>query len=226
MAAHRLNEVVERIAAAAARAGRSSGEITLVAVSKTAGPGDLLAAYRAGQRDFGENRAGPLVERAAALPAGTRWHFLGRLQGNKVARVRPVTYLLHSLDRAELAGYWVKGPGLPPPVLVQVNVAGEAAKGGVSPAGAEALVEAAAGLGIEVRGLMTIPPWPGQAEDSRPHFRALAALRDRLALRWPGLSELSMGMTDDYEVAVEEGATLLRVGRAIFGPFPDSRERG
>jgi len=226
MDAHRLNEVWERITAAAARVGRPPGEITLVAVSKTAGPDGLAGVYRAGQRHFGENRAAPFVERAAALPPDACWHFIGRLQGNKVARVRPVTHLLHSLDRVELARYWVKGPGRPPPVLVQVNVAGEAAKGGVRPAEVEALVEAACGLGIPVRGLMTIPPLPGGPEDSRPHFRALAGLRDRLAGRWPGLTELSMGMTEDYEVAVEEGATLLRVGRAIFGPFPESRERG
>ncbi len=226
MAADGLNEVWERIAAAAARAGRPPTEITLVAVSKTADPDGLLAVYRAGQRHFGENRAAPFVERAAALPPDARWHFIGRLQGNKVPRVRPVTHLLHSLDRVELARYWVKGPGLPPPALVQVNMAGEEAKGGVAPAEAESLVEAASELGITVRGLMTIPPLPGRPEDSRPHFRALAALRDRLAARWPGLTELSMGMTEDYEVAIEEGATLLRVGRAIFGPFPESRERG
>jgi pyridoxal phosphate enzyme (YggS family) len=225
MVAHRLNEVTERIAAAAARAGRSPAEITLVAVSKTAGPADLLAAYRTGHRDFGENRAAHLVERAAVLPGDARWHFLGRLQGNKVARVRPVTHLLHSLDRADLAGYWVKGPGRPPPVLLQVNLAAEPAKGGVPPHEAESLLAAATGLGIEVRGLMTIPPWPERAEDSRLLFRALAALRLGLAPRWPGLTELSMGMTEDFEVAVEEGATLLRVGRAIFGPFPESGER-
>ena len=225
MAAVRLNEVAERIAAAAARVGRSPDEITLVAVSKTAGTAALQEAYRAGHRDFGENRAARLVEGAAALPPDCRWHFIGRLQGNKVARVRPVACLLHSLDRPDLAGYWVKGPGLPPPVLVQVNVAGEEAKGGVRPPEAESLVAAATGLGIEVRGLMTIPPLPQRPEDSRRHFRTLAALRERLAGRWPGLTELSMGMTEDFEVAVEEGATLLRVGRAIFGPFPESGER-
>lgn len=225
MVARRLTEVCARIAAAAARAGREPAEVTLVAVSKTAGPAGLRAAYEAGQRDFGENRASRLVERSAWLPGDARWHFIGRLQGNKVPQVRTVACLLHSLDRPELAGYWVKGSGLPPPVLVQVNVAGEAAKGGVPPDRAEALVELAAGLGIEVRGLMTIPPVPGRPGDSRPHFRALADLRDRLAARWPGLTELSMGMTEDFEVAVEEGATLLRVGRAIFEPLPESGER-
>ena len=225
MVAGRLSEVRERIAAAATRAGRAPEDVKLVAVSKTAGPGALRAAYDAGQRDFGENRASRLVEMAGLLPGDVRWHFLGRLQGNKVGRVRPVIHLLHSLDRAELAGYWMKGPGFPPPVLIQVNVAAEAAKGGVPPGEAESLVEAAAGLGLEVRGLMTIPPLPGGPEDSRPHFRELAALGARLARRWPGLIELSMGMTEDFEVAVEEGATLLRVGRAIFGPFPESGRR-
>ncbi|HUU60808.1 MAG TPA: YggS family pyridoxal phosphate-dependent enzyme [Acidimicrobiia bacterium] len=225
MVAGRLNEVRERIAAAAARAGRAPEGITLVAVSKTADRAALQAAYDAGQRDFGENRAARLLEVAGLLPGDVRWHFLGRLQGNKVGRVRPVTHLLHSLDRVDLAGYWVKGPGLPPPVLVQVNLAGEAAKAGVLPGEAESLVETAAGLGLEVRGLMTIPRLPAGPEDSRPHFRELSALVGRLARRWPGLTELSMGMTDDFEVAVEEGATLLRVGRAIFGPFPESGRR-
>lgn len=225
MVADRLRKVQERVAAAAARAGRRPEEITLVAVSKTASRAGLRAAYEAGQRDFGENRAARLAEVAPLLPADARWHFIGHLQGNKAARVRPVTHLLHSLDRAELAGYWLKGPGRPPPVLVQVNVAGEAAKGGVAPPEAGRLVEAATALGLDVRGLMTIPPLPGRPEDSRPHFRALAALRAALADRFPGLTELSMGMTEDYEVAVEEGATLLRVGRAIFGSFPETTER-
>ncbi len=225
MVAGRLNEVRERIAAAAARAGRAPQDITLVAVSKTAGPAALQAAYDAGQRDFGENRASRLLEMAGLLPADARWHFIGHLQGNKVGRVRPAVHLLHSLDRADLAGYWVKGPGLPPPVLVQVNVVAEPAKAGVAPAETESLVEAALALDLEVRGLMTIPPLPAVPEDSRPRFRELAALAARLARRWPGLTELSMGMTEDFEVAVEEGATLLRVGRAIFGPFPESGRR-
>jgi len=221
----RLSEAQERIAAAAARAGRPVEGITLVAVSKTAGLGEVRAAYEAGHRDFGENRAGLFVERALALPGDARWHFIGRLQGNKVRRVRPVAHLLHSLDREELAGYWVKGPGAAPPVLVQVNVAGEPGKAGVLPHEAEGLVAATAALGLEVRGLMTIPPLPHRPEDSRPYFRSLASLRERLGARWPGLIDLSMGMTDDFEVAVEEGATVLRVGRAIFGPFPENTER-
>jgi hypothetical protein len=226
MAALRLDEVRERVAAAAARAGRAPGEITVVAVSKGAAPQQLQAAYAAGQRDFGENRADALAGRLGQLAAEARWHFIGRLQGNKVRLVRPAVCLLHSLDRPDLAGYWAKGPGRPPPLLVQVNVSGEASKAGVAPAEAEALVAAAARLGLEVRGLMTIAPLGRSPNEARPHFRALARLRDELAARWPGLGELSMGMSDDYEVAVEEGATLLRVGRAIFGPFSDSGKRG
>ncbi|MBM3694465.1 MAG: YggS family pyridoxal phosphate-dependent enzyme [Actinobacteria bacterium] len=222
----RLDEVRERIASAAARAGRDEARITLVAVTKGV-PADLVrAAYAAGQRDFGENRADSLAARWGELPADARWHFIGRLQGNKVRLVRPVAALLHSLDRTDLAGYWAKGPGLPPPALVQVNVSGEGQKAGVAPAEVEALLAAAVHLGIEVPGLMTIPPAAADPEEARPHFRALADLRRSLATRWPGLSGLSMGMSDDFEVAVEEGATLLRVGRAIFGPFQDDGRRG
>jgi pyridoxal phosphate enzyme (YggS family) len=219
MAALRLEAVRARVAAAAARAGRDPAGITLVAVSKTATDEQVLEAYASGHRDFGENRAGELAERAARLPADIRWHFVGRLQGNKVRQVRPVAHLLHSLDRAALAGYWVKGPGMPPPVLVQVNVAGESQKAGVEPEEAADLVAEAAGLGIDVRGLMTMPPMVSDPEEARPYFRRLAALQERLTLQWPGLVELSMGMTDDFEAAVSEGATLLRIGRAIFGPF-------
>jgi len=226
MAGLRLAEVRERAAAAATRVGRPVGDITLVAVSKGAGPELVRAAYAAGQRDFAENRASALASRWGELPGDTRWHFIGRLQGNKVRLVRPVACLLHSLDRADLAGYWAKGPGLPPPVLVQVNVAGEPGKAGVAPGEAEALVAAAAGLGLDVRGLMTIPPAGVSPEAARPHFRALARLRAELQARWPSLRELSMGMSDDFEVAIEEGATLLRVGRAIFGPFPQTADRG
>ncbi|MFH1331145.1 MAG: YggS family pyridoxal phosphate-dependent enzyme [Actinomycetota bacterium] len=226
MAHLRLPEVRERLCAAAARAGRVESEITLVAVSKGAGPDMLRIAYAAGQRDFAENRPAAFAARWGEVPGDARWHFIGRLQGNKVRVVRPGAHLLHSLDRAELAGYWAKGPSLPPPVLVQVNVSGEPGKAGAAPREAEALVAAATGLGIEVRGLMTIPPMGASPAEARPWFRALAGLRRDLGRRWPGLNELSMGMSDDFEVAVEEGATLLRVGRAIFGPFPDSGERG
>lgn len=216
-----LSAVRAAVAVAAGRVGRDPGEITVVGVSKYASDQAVLAAYGEGLRDFGENRAEEFVSRAALLPADARMHFVGTLQGNKVRRVRPITHLLHSLDRVELAGYWMKGPGAPPPALVQVNLGHEAQKGGVDPDQAAELVAVAASLGIEVRGLMTVPPVGDTPEQSRPWFAALRDLRDRIRRVHSTVTELSMGMTDDFEVAVEEGATVLRVGRAIFGSFHD-----
>jgi len=218
-----LSEILDRIAAAAARAGRDPADIALVAVTKTASPAAIRAAYDTGHRDFGENREVGLAAGSVLLPPDARWHMIGRLQGNKVRKVRPIVTLLHSLDRPELAGYWAKGPGLPPPVLVQVNIGGDPNKAGVAPDGAAELVEVAAGLGLDVVGLMTVPPLARSPEDARPMFRAMAVLRDQLAGDHPGLTGLSMGMTDDFEVAVEEGATILRVGRAIFGAFEENQ---
>lgn len=215
-----LTAVRQRIVAAAGRAGRDPTEIVLVGVSKYATEGDVRAAFDEGLHDFGENRAKELVDRAALLPSA-RWHFVGRLQGNKVRLVRPITHLLHSLDRVDLAEYWVKGPGSPPPVLVQVNLADERQKGGVAPEEADALVSAAERLGLDVVGLMTVPPAAEDPDDSRPWFRRLREMRDRIRREHPAVKELSMGMSDDFEVAVEEGATVLRVGRAIFAPFHD-----
>ncbi|OFW66652.1 MAG: YggS family pyridoxal phosphate enzyme [Actinobacteria bacterium RBG_16_68_21] len=216
-----LSAVRAAVVAAAERAGRDPAEITLVGVSKYATDEAMLRAYDEGLRDFGENRAEDLAVRVALLPGDVRWHFVGRLQGNKVRRVRPVTHLLHSLDRVELASYWMKGPGAPPPALVQVNLGREPQKGGVAPEGTLSLVAAAVALGIDVRGLMTVPPLAPDGEAARPYFRALRELRDRIATSHPGVRELSMGMTDDFAVAVAEGATVLRVGRAIFGPIRD-----
>lgn len=214
-----LTAVRRRITEAAERAGRDPAGISLVGVSKNADDSAVAGVIAEGLGDFGENRAQELVERSSRFP-DIRWHFVGRLQSNKVRHVRPIAHLLHSLDRPALAEQWVKGPGIPPPVFVQVNLAGEAQKGGVSPDRAPALVAAARGLGIEVRGLMTVPPVGASPEESRPWFRMLREMRDELLDEHPAVSELSMGMTDDFEVAIEEGATMLRVGRAIFGPFP------
>jgi hypothetical protein len=216
-----LTEVRRRIAAAAERAGRDPRDITLVGVSKYADDAAVFAAHGEGLTDFGENRAKEFVARSLLLPAaGVRWHFVGRLQSNKVRQVRPIASMLHSLDRPALAELWVKGPGLPPPVLVQVNLAGEAQKGGVAPDEAAALVRGATALGLEVIGLMTVPPVGDRPDDSRPWFRLMRELRDRIRQDHPQVAELSMGMTDDFEVAVEEGATVLRIGRAIFDPVP------
>jgi pyridoxal phosphate enzyme (YggS family) len=221
MASIRLSEIRERIAAAADRAGREPDDVRLVVVTKSATPEQVSEAYRQGHRDFGENRAAELVAAAAGVPEDARWHFIGRLQGNKVPRVRGITSLLHSLDRPALIRYWLKGPGAPPPVLVQVNVGDEPQKGGVAPEEARALVAEAVESGLDVRGLMAIPPPVVRPEEARPWFRGLADLAAGLRADYPHLTELSMGMTDDFEVAVAEGATILRVGRAIFGPFDD-----
>jgi len=218
MAADGLSSVRRRIAAAATSVGRNPSEVTLVAVSKGQPVEAIAAAYAGGHRDFGENRADELVAKVGRLPADIRWHFVGSLQSRKARLVRPHTWLLHSLDRLTLLESWAKDVSHPPPVLVEVNIAAEPQKHGVAPGRIETLLEAAAAAGIECRGLMVIPPQPDRPEDSRQWFRRLAELRRRLAPAHPSLVELSMGMTDDFEVAIEEGATVIRVGRAIFGP--------
>ncbi len=210
--------VLRRIEVAAARTGRSSHEVTLVAVSKTFTIEEILEVYSQGHRDFGENRAQELATKAPQLPDDIRWHFVGALQSNKARMVRGIVHLLHSMDRRSLASAWMKGHGLPPPVLVEVNIGGEAQKAGIAPGEVGEALRWMAEMGLDLRGLMAIPPIPTHPEDSRPYFASLRRLRDELADDFPGLVELSMGMTDDFEVAIEEGASMIRVGRAIFGP--------
>jgi pyridoxal phosphate enzyme (YggS family) len=213
--AKRLAEVEDRIAAAAEAAGRDRSEITLVAVSKTF-PAEVAAeAVAAGVTDLGENRAQELRDKtAASLPV--RWHFVGHLQTNKVRWVVGKCALIHSIDSesvAEAVAARAATSDLVQEVLVEVNVSGEASKHGVAPSQVGALLECARALeGIEVTGLMTIPPWPETPEDARPFYRELASLAAE-----HGLERLSMGMTRDFEVAIAEGATLVRVGEAIFG---------
>jgi pyridoxal phosphate enzyme (YggS family) len=211
-------EVVARAATAAERVGRDPLSVTIVAVSKEKSVVEIQAVYDQGHRDFGENRAQEMAEKAAALPGDIRWHFIGALQSNKARLVRPITHLLHSMDRDSLAAAWAKGSGLPPPVLIEVNTGREPQKSGVLPEDLAATLDRVLATGVEVRGLMAIPPMTDDPERQRPHFRLLRELRDGLFPTHPGLIELSMGMTDDFEVAVEEGASLIRVGRAIFGP--------
>ncbi len=218
MAALSYEQVRARTAAAAAKSGRPTDSITLVAVSKAKSADDIMGIYEMGHRDFGENRAQEMAEKAATLPPDIRWHFVGALQANKARLVRPSTHLLHSMDRESLAAAWVKGNGLPPPVLIQVNTGSEPQKSGVAPERVERLASALAELGIPVLGLMAIPPLSEDPEQMRPHFAELRRIRDRVVLEHPTMIELSMGMTDDYEVAIEEGASVIRVGRAIFGP--------
>lgn len=213
-----FSEVMQRVEDAAVRAGRDPGDVTVVAVSKTMSHDDILAVYDQGHRDFGENRAQEMAEKAPRLPEDIRWHFVGALQSNKVRMVRSPTHLLHSMDRRSLAKAWLKGHGLPPPVLIQVNVGEEPQKSGVHPDEIGETVDWMTAMGLDVRGLMAIPPLPEHAEDSRPHFAMLRRLRDSAAETRPGFTELSMGMTDDFEVAIAEGASIIRVGRAIFGP--------
>ncbi len=211
-------EVMDRVATAAERAGRSPDDITVVAVSKTMSRDDIMAVYDQGHRDFGENRAGELAEKAPALPGDIRWHFVGALQSNKARMVRGVTHLLHSMDRRSLGEAWMKGHGLPPPVLAQVNVGDESQKSGVSIEELPGAIAWMVGMGLDVRGLMAIPPLPDRPDDSRVHFQTLRDLRDQVGVEHPSVAELSMGMTDDFEVAIDEGASMIRVGRAIFGP--------
>lgn len=210
-------EVMERVAMAAEAAGRSPEDITVVAVSKTFSPDDIRTVYEQGHRDFGENRADELAGKAEVLPDDIRWHFVGALQSNKARIVRDVVSLLHSMDRRSLGKAWMKGKGLPAPVLMQVNIGNEEQKSGVAVDDVSSALDWMETMGLDVRGLMAIPPLPEKPEDSREHFITLREIRDRLVRTHPSVVELSMGMTDDFEVAIAEGASIIRVGRAIFG---------
>jgi pyridoxal phosphate enzyme (YggS family) len=222
-----LAAVRAEIAAAARRVGRDPAGVTLIAVSKGFPADAVAAAAAAGVRDFGENRVQEAVAKMAGLtgPSGLRWHLIGRLQTNKVRMLRGRFTLLHALDRAELVDALQRRlaeEGRRLPVLMEVNVGGEASKAGPRPEEAASLARRIlAADALELRGLMTVAPPVPVAEAARPYFAALRRLRDRLAeeLGRP-LPELSMGMSGDYPVAVEEGATLVRVGRAIFGERP------
>lgn len=232
----RWRAVRERVARAAEVAGRDPGEVTLVAVSKTVGAAAVAAVAAAGQRDFGESRAQELAaKRAATAPPGAavappggatappevRWHFVGRLQRNKVRDVVGAVDLVHAVDRlalAEALAARARALGVVQRVLVQVNAGEDPAKAGPRPGEAAGLVAAVAGLpGLACEGLMTIPP---QGVDPAPVFARLRALRDDLVERLPAVRHLSMGMSGDFEVAIAHGATLVRVGEAVFGPRP------
>lgn len=217
-----LSNVRARIDAAARRAGREPASITLVAVSKTKPASAIEAAFREGQRVFGENYAQELVEKSGALAhlAGLEWHFVGRLQSNKAKLVAGIATMVHAVDSEKLAralGRHAEPRPSPLDVLVEVNVGGESSKGGVAPDDVPALLSAIESTpGLRLRGLMSIPPHTESAEGARPFHRALRSLRDANGGE-ARLPILSMGMTDDLEVAIEEGATMVRVGTAIFG---------
>lgn len=211
-----LRWVWDRVEAAGRRAGRAASEVTVVAVSKGQSVDAIRSLYEEGHRDFGENRADELAEKASRLPSDIRWHFVGHLQSNKARMARPTVTCLHSLDRMSLAKAWLKGAGPPPPAYLQVNIGREPQKFGVDPDETEDTAVGFAALGVKLLGVMAILPIVDEPEEARPYFQQLAEVGKRVAAMVPGATGLSMGMTDDFEVAVEEGATVIRVGRAIF----------
>ena len=218
----RLQEVRFRIAAACARARRDPSTISLVVVTKTVPADRVRELVEAGHRLFGENRVQEAAEKMAAVGAGVEWHLVGHLQRNKARAAVGRFDLIHSLDGVELARELDRraaAAGVVQRVLVQANLAGEATKHGAGEGGVVPLAEAAAACSsLDLRGLMIIPPPTASPEEARPWFRRLAELRETVAGRLGRpLPELSMGMTDDFEVAIEEGATLVRIGRAIVG---------
>jgi pyridoxal phosphate enzyme (YggS family) len=216
----RLGAVRQRIAAAALQSRRAPESIRLVLATKTQPPEAILAACQAGAQEFGENYVQEAIAKQIHLGAieGIAWHLIGHLQTNKVRSAVKAFDLIQTLDSLKLAEALERArPSPPVAVLIEVNIAGEASKSGVAPEYAERLIEAARGK-VAVLGLMAIPPPIPTVNDARRHFAALRELRDRLAVSTGlALSELSMGMTDDFEIAIEEGATIVRVGRAVFG---------
>lgn len=238
-----IETVYERIEAAARRGGRSAGDISLVAITKTHPLETVIAAYRAGLRHLGENRVQEGLEKIEGLAewleekeaAPPTWHMVGHLQSRKVGDVLGRYQMIHSVDSLKLAeriDRLARRDDYPPvDVLLECNVSGEASKYGFAlnnwqtkPAELEAFladVEQMARLEkLNIQGLMTMAPWYDNPEDTRPTFRSLAALQEKLQQEIPQIEwrHLSMGMTDDFEIAIEEGATLVRIGRAIFGP--------
>ena len=217
-----LNKVRQRIATACTSMGRDPNSVTLVAVSKTVNVETVQEAVKLGVTDFGENRVAELVHKRTLMPQ-VRWHMIGRLQTNKVKDVVGKACLIHSLDRWNLAESLHKRAdslGLTVPVLLQVNVADEEQKAGVSPDQVLPFLQSIDQLpGVKIMGLMTMAPLSDDAEASRPIFRQLAQLRERLQqYEIPNISlqYLSMGMSQDFEVAIQEGANLVRIGSSIF----------
>ena len=219
--AQNLARVREQIAAACRRAGRSPDEVTLVGVSKGFPAEAVAEACEAGLQDLGENRvqeAAAKIEALAATGRRPRWHLIGHLQTNKAKTATGLFAIIHSVDSVRLAQALSRRAQEPVPMLLEVNAGQEAGKFGLAPQEVAAALRDIAPLpNMDVRGLMTMAPLTDEPESVRPVFRCLRELRDSLGLR-----ELSMGMTGDFEVAIEEGATMVRVGRAIFGPRPEA----
>ncbi len=225
--AARLRDVHERIARAAERGGRAADDVTLIAVSKTHPVGSLREALQAGATDFGENRVQEAVEKREQLAGDARrarWHLIGHLQANKARRAALTFDVIHTINAAALAArlnrICEEEGRASLPVLVQVDLAGEKTKAGVPENGLMEVVDAVrASNHLRLVGLMTLPPFLDDAEQVRPYFKRLRELRDELASReaFTGRGELSMGMSHDFELAVEEGATMVRVGTSLFG---------
>lgn len=217
-----LKKVGNAVAEAARRAGRQVEEIRLVAISKTHAAEKVRAAHEAGQILFGESRVQEARAKIPELPSALRWHFVGHLQKNKIRHALPLFELFHGIDTVDLArdlNRIAEEEGMHPRILLEVNVAGEGSKFGFKPEVLRPEMESLLALPrLSIEGLMTIPPLAEEAEASRKFFVDLRELRDALEKEFNvKLPTLSMGMTNDYEVAVEEGATLVRVGSAIFG---------
>ena len=228
--AENFERVRSQIADAAKKSGRSTDDIELVAISKTHEADKVRAAFEAGQQLFGESRVQEARAKIPLLPSALRWHFVGRLQRNKVRHALPLFELFHSVDSLDLArdmNRIADEEGLHPRVLLEVNVAGEGSKIGFAPDTLRTQLEALLELPrLTIEGLMTIPPLAAEAETSRQYFVALRELRDQFASEFQlNLPQLSMGMSGDFAVAIEEGATLVRVGTAIFGKRTPARQR-
>jgi len=221
--ANNLNSIQQRIRVACERAGRAPDSVTLLAVSKTHPPETILAAANCGQLLFGENKIQEAKAKIPLCPGKCRWHFIGHLQSNKVRDAVELFEMIQSVDSLSLAREINKRcdqAAKKMPVLLEVNVAGEASKSGYEPGKLLAeLMELSKFPRVEIRGLMTVPPWAPEVEKARPHFRRLRELKMQCEeiLGIP-LLHLSMGMSGDFEVAIEEGATLVRIGTALFGP--------
>jgi pyridoxal phosphate enzyme (YggS family) len=220
-----LRRVRERVDAACRRAGRSPAEVTIVGISKGFPASVVVEAWQAGLRDMGENRvqeAASKIAVAAEKGARPRWHLVGHLQTNKVKTALSLFDIIHSVDSLHLVEAISRAAVKSMPVLLEVNVSGEPSKYGLRPEEVEpTLAKARALPNIDVQGLMTVAPLVDNPEDVRPVFRRLRELAQTL-----GLPQLSMGMSDDFEVALEEGATMIRIGRAIFGPRSELQRVG
>jgi pyridoxal phosphate enzyme (YggS family) len=222
----RLQAVEQRIASACRRAGRERGDVTLVAVTKTIRVEVAAWLQELGVLDLGESRPQELWRKAAALPSAIRWHLIGHLQRNKIEQTLPLVELIHSVDSLRLLTALEEAAAKvdrPAAVLLEVNASREANKHGFTPEEVENLAEPINRLDhVQVRGLMTMAAWEDEAERCRPTFALLRELRGRLRGRLQpphALEELSMGMSNDFEIAVEEGATLVRLGTVLFGGF-------